>query len=69
MVLIKINLIKKTTLFDTIQVNNKNYKSKEFVNKYVSSLVLNTVTDDDSLASNGNLFHKFGVATEYVPSP
>ena len=48
---------KKTTLFNIIQANDKNYKSKEWVNRYVLSLVLNTVTDDDSVTSYGNLFH------------
>ena len=62
-------LIFKKTTFHTIQVNNKNYKSKEFVNRYILNLDLNTVTDDDSLMSNGNLFHNFGAATEYALSP
>ena len=56
-------------LFNTIQANNKNYKSIEFVNRHVLRLVLNTVTADDSLMSNGNLFHNFGAATEYTLSP
>ena len=55
---------RNSTLFNTIQANNKSFKSKEFVNRYVLSLVLNTVTDDDSLMSKGNLFHNSGAATE-----
>ena len=51
-----------------IQANDKNYKSKEFANRYLLSLVLNTVTDDDSLMSNGKLFHNFEAATEYALS-
>ena len=51
-----------------IQANDKNYKSKEFANRYLLSLDLNTVTDDDSLMSNGKLFHNFEAATEYALS-
>ena len=64
-----LNELKKTTLFNTIQANDKNYKSKECVNRYVLSSVLNTVTDDDSMMSNGYLFHNFGAAMESALSP
>ena len=47
----------------------KNQKSKEFINRNVSSLVLNTVTEDDSLTSNGSLFHNFEAVTEYAQVP
>ena len=50
----------------------KNYESKEPVNRYmfILTLVLITVTDDDSLGtvmSNVNLFYNFVAALKYEP--
>ena len=41
----------------------------KITNQIIRSLVLNTVTDDDSLMSSGDLFHNFGAAAQYALSP